>query len=230
MTSNLILDALPPDELAALRPALVRRTVSKGEVLIRQGSIVREVHFPVTADIANVLILVDGAVTEISSVGRDGVTGLAAFLADAPIGWEAVVRTAGEVMAVSADLLRAHVRGSPRMLELLLRVTHHNQIESGQIGACNTHHAIEQRMARWLLTLADRTGGDRMEVTQEDLAEALGVRRTSVTSAAVGLKADGSIRYSRGVIVIDHPALEQHACDCYAALAQRRREGGVPLA
>lgn len=229
-TGNVVLDMMAPEDRASLSPYLTTISVAKGEVLIRQFDIVETVHFPVSADLSNSLIFFDGRAVEATSVGRDGLSGLAAFLADAPIAWEVMVQTPGEVLAISADVLRRRVRASPDLLDLLLRVTHENQSQAAQTVACNTLHDTTQRLARWLLMVSDRTGRTVLELTQEGMAAQLGAQRTTINGAAQTLKRGRGVDFSRGLIVIrDRSALEAFACECYRAQRDRTSRFGLAL-
>ena len=226
---NTVLDRLDLEDLDVLKPHLSILEVAKGEVLTPQGELVAYVHFPVTADLSNVITFSDGRSLETSSVSRDGMSGLAAFLAEGPIAWDVVVRKAGRVRTISADLLRRQVKQSPRLLNLLLVVTHENQAEAALTSACNALHEVTPRLARWLLLLADHTGDDELSVTQQDVATMLGTQRTSINASAAGLRAAGAINYRRGRLTItNRPRLEREACECYAI--QRDRAAALAAA
>lgn len=229
-SGNVVLDNLADRDREALAPHLTEMEVAKGAVLIRQGEKVRVLHFPVTADLSNSLIFADGRAIEATSVGRDGVSGLAACLADAPIAWEVICQVPGKVIAVDADLLRARLRTSPDLMDLMLRITHENQSQAAQTAACNALHDATQRFARWLLMAADRTGRTRMEVTQDGVAAQLGAQRTTINTAAQTLRRRKAIAFSRGRLRIEsRAALEAAACECYRTHIERRRALGLPL-
>jgi len=219
---NTVLDRLSAEDLDVLTPQLSIMDVAKGEVLTHQGETVAYVHFPITADLSNVITFSDGRSLETSSVSRDGVSGLAAFLAEGPLAWDVMVRKAGQVRMISAELLRRQVRQSPRLLNLLLVVTHENQAEAALTAACNALHEVTPRLARWLLLLADHTGDDELSVTQQDVATMLGTQRTSINASAAALRASGAIDYRRGRLTItDRPRLERETCECYAIQRDR---------
>lgn len=227
---NIVLDSLTDADRAALAPHLTEMSVARGEVLIRQMEVVKTVHFPFTADLSNILLFGDGRMIETAAVGRDGVTGLAAFLADQPIAWAVVCQMPGLVMAIDADVLRRQARVSPPLMDLLLRVTHDNQSLAAQTLACNTLHEVTQRLARWLLMASDRTGRRSLELTQEGIAGHLGAQRTTINAAAQTLRTANAISFSRGRLEItDRKALERAACECYRAQARRSEAYGLKL-
>lgn len=225
---NHLLDTLDPADLEALRPHLRRMTVEAGQVLIEQDSVIADVHFPADAQLANLERFADGQAVETAVIGREGLSGLAPFLADLPCGWEVAVRMGGTVQAMSAAVLRARFRASPPLLERLLRLSSVYQMQSVQSAACNAAHRALPRVARWLLTASDLTPGDRMRFTQEELASLLGVQRSTINEAAGELKARGAIAHGRGAIrILDRPKLEGVACECYALMRGRIAAAGV---
>lgn len=227
---NVVLDSLSASDRAVLAPHLTELAVQKGEVLIHQYDQVKTVHFPISADLSNALLFSDGRSIETTAVGRDGITGLAAFLAEAPIAWTVICQIPGLVMAIDADLLRRQVKASPELMELLLRVTHDNQSQAAQTVACNTLHEVTQRLARWLLMVSDRTGRRVLELTQEGMAAQLGAQRTTINGAAQTLRAAKAITFSRGRLeIIDRAALERCACECYRAQSRRSVAYGLGL-
>ncbi|WP_271085553.1 Crp/Fnr family transcriptional regulator [Brevundimonas sp. NIBR11] len=211
-----------PDDQAALRPSMKLRHLPLRDVVTEAGQPVEIVYFPVTADLANVIRFSDGRSGMATNVGREGVSGLAAFLADEPCGWDIQVQIEGAAWALESRVLRRQIKASQPLLRLLLGLTHFNQIEAAQNAVCNTSHMIVPRIARWLLTLQDRTGGDAFAVTQEDVAVLVSARRTTVNAAWQSLRDAGAIRHSRGVItIIDRDRLQDQVCECYAALKWR---------
>lgn len=214
---NRFLDALEPADEAALRPHLRRVEVETGRTLIAQDGPIPELHFPVDAQLVNLVRFSDGAAIETSVVGCEGLSGLAPFMAGQPCGWEVAVRLAGTVHVVPAEVLRARQHASAAMRDGLLRLAHIYQMQAVQHAACNATHAVTPRVARWLLIAHDLTPGEKLQMTQEELAGLLGAQRTTINEAAGQLKAAGAIRYARGVIrILDREALERLACECYA--------------
>lgn len=228
-SGNGLLEAMDEADQIALEPHLRRITVEKDQVLIEQDTRVREVHFPVATELSNVMAFSDGRVVEISTIGSEGVSGLAAFLAEAPCAWRVAVREGDTVIALSAAALRKQVVESPRLLKRLMLLTHDNQSQGAQNAACNAIHDSTSRLARWILTLCDRTGREALELTQEEMSVMLGVQRTTVSAGAAELKRQGGISYARGALRVENRRrLEGAACECY--LMQRARTDKLGLA
>lgn len=218
--------AMAPEDKAILRPSLIRRHLPQGDVVTRAGHDVETVYLPTTADLANVIRFTDGRSGMATNVGREGVTGLAAFLANEPCGWDVEVQIAGDAWALPADQLRARCEASPALLQLLMTLTHNSQVEAAQNAVCNAVHTVTPRLARWLLTIQDRTGRDEFRLTQDDLATTMSVRRTTVNASWQELGRAGAIRARRGVVkIVGREVLEHHACECYGAL----RRGTNPV-
>lgn len=227
---NHFLDALEPDDESALRPHLRRMVVAVGQILIEQDSEISDVHFPVDAQLVNQVRFTDGPAIETALVGSEGVSGLAPFMADEPCGWEVAVRTAGTVYVAPSRVLRQRQGVSPALMNHLLRLSHIYQMQAVQQAACNAVHKALPRVARWLLKAADLTPDQDIRFTQEELATSLGAQRTTVNDAAGQLKDRKIIRYARGVIrILDRPALERLACECYAMERARIETAGVML-
>lgn len=229
---NHFLDTLEPDDAAALGPHLRALEVEAGQTLIVQDTEVAEVHFPADAQLANLVRFADGRAIETAMVGREGLSGLAPFMADLPCGWEVTARLAGTVFAAPAAAVRARMRASPPLLDALLRLSYLYQMQAAQHAACNAAHAALPRVARWLLIASDLTPGEPVHLTQEELAGLLGAQRTTVNEAASQLKDSGAIRYARGVVrILDRPRLEAQACECYAMERARiAAAGALPAA
>lgn len=219
---NQVLANLTEDDRVALEPHLARILLSKGDILTEQGAPVDVVYFPETADLANVMPFADGQAVETSTVGSEGVSGLAAFLADSPCTWRIVVQIEGAAWRISADVLRRQVEASPALLKRTLQLTHDYQSQAAQTAACNAIHEVPARLARWILLVQDRTAQTIITLTQGDLATLLGVQRTTINSAAAELRTAGAIDYRRGKVSIrDREKLKIASCVCY--MAQRRR-------
>lgn len=200
----------------------------KDDVLLQRGDVVERVYLPITADISNVVQMSDGAMVMASNVGREGITGLAAFLADEPIGWDLLVAVEGAAVMISASVFRDQVRRSPHLQQLLLSLTHFNQIEAAQNAACSTLHSVPARLARWLLMTQDRTGREEFDLKQEDLADLLGAQRTTINSVIRTLSDCEAVQSRRGRIrILDRGALGRQACECYDSIgsARWRRSG-----
>lgn len=217
LINNWLFAAMSGSDQAALHPGMIRRHLSQGDPLFRAGDDVDVIHFPVSAQIANVMVFDTGESLAVSTVGRDGVTGLAAFMARQPIGWHAITHVGGVVWSVPADALRVLASRSPHLNGLLLEATHQNQLEAHTQAICATFHPVLQRLARWLLTLQERTGLSSFEMTQHDFASMLGVRRTTIVEAIGELRARGAlVKNTRGrVIIRDRMVLRTAACSCH---------------
>ena len=219
---NRLWAAMAAADKAALRPHMTLRHLPQGDVVTRTGEEVKVVYLPVTTDLANVIRFEDERSGMATNVGREGVTGLAAFMADEPCGWDVEVQIAGDAWALPADPLRRRVLESPELLELLMRLTHNNQVEAAQTAVCNAVHTVTPRLARWLLTIQDRTGHDAFQLTQDDLATTMSVRRTTVNASWQELGRLGGIKASRGMVrIASRDVLEGAACECYGALRRR---------
>lgn len=220
--TNRLWAAMSPEDQAALRPRLARRHLPQGDVVTRAGHDVETVYLPTTSDLANIVRFTDGRSGMATNVGREGVTGLAAFLADEPCGWDVEVQVAGDAWALPAATLRERCKVSPELLQLLMTLTHNNQVEAAQNAVCNAVHTVTPRLARWLLTIQDRTGRDEFHLTQDDLATTMSVRRTTVNASWQELGQLGGIRARRGLVrVVSREVLEHAACECYGALRRR---------
>lgn len=221
-SGNRLWAAMAADDKAALRPHLTLRHLPQGDVVTRCGDPAAVVYLPVTADLANVIRFDDGRSGMATNVGREGITGLAAFLADEPCGWDVEVQISGEAWALPADPLRQRTHDSLGLRQLLMRLTHNNQVEAAQNAVCNAVHTVTPRLARWLLTIQDRTGRDEFRLTQDELATSLSVRRTTVNASWQELGVLGGIEGRRGVVrIVGREVLERAACDCYGALRRR---------
>lgn len=222
MYRNRVLRSLIDSDRAALQSHLRKVVLRTGEELIRENTQVETVHFPETAILTNSVSVSDGHVVETSTLGFESVSGLIPSLVHAPAAWRTVVQTGGEAWAISAMTLQRQAFHSAVLLELLLRLTHDAQAQSAQLTVCNTLHPLMQRLARWLLTVDDRTQSSKLHVTQDEIARALGVQRTTVNASARALSEMGAISYLRAAIEIrDRSILERQACECYAAIRQR---------
>ena len=216
--NNWLFAAMSEADQAALRPALERRELAYAEVLFRSGDVVDVIHFPVSAQIANVMRFDTGESLAVSMVGRDSVTGLAAFMAVEPLGWDVIVQVPGVVWTAPAQSLRALAARSPDLTTQLLKATHDNQVEAHRLAICATFHLTLPRVARWLLTLQERTAQTSFKFRQEDLAGLLGVRRATVSGAIISLKMAGALGGTRGSIIIkDRAILKALACSCRRA-------------
>lgn len=221
-SGNRFLDALEPDEAARLRPLLKPSTVAAGQTVSRQEEPIREVYFPLSCQFANIVRMRDGASIETAVVGAEGVTGLAPFMAERPCAWDIVCRASGDALAAPASALLVLAMERPALMRRLLALTDLYQAQAAQSAACNALHDVPSRIARWILTAHDLSPGRDLEFRQEELAQLIGARRTTVSEAASQLKARKLIAYGRGVIrVADADGLSAAACDCYRMLKPR---------
>lgn len=225
---NHFLDALEPEDLLALSPHLRRMEGVAGQILIEQDGPIPEVHFPVDAQLVNQVRFADGPAIETALVGSEGLSGLAPFMADEACGWEVAVRMPGAFYALPVRVLRQRMAVSPPLMNHLLRLSYIYQMQAVQHAACNAVHKVLPRVARWLLTASDLNPDRDIAFTQEELANSLGSQRTTINDAAGSLKDRKIIRYTRGVIrILDRPALERAACECYAMERERIEKAGV---
>ena len=220
MTGNRLLDLLPENERQSLHAE--RMSVSHAFPLIVPSEPIRYVYFPVTALGSLITVLEDGSTIEAGSVGREGMTGVPVVLGADSTPMQTVVQIPGEVWRVGSDVVKREFAQQRTLHALLNRYVHTLFVIASQSTACIRRHALEARLARWLLMSSDGVGSNELPLTQEFLSTMLGVRRAGVTEAASRLQAGGLIRYSRGFVEIaDRAQLEQVACECYRVV---RRE------
>ena len=219
---NQLLASLPAPVFARLRPQLELVTLGLGEVLYESGARLHHVYFPTDSIVSLLYVMEDGAAAEIAMVGYEGVLGIALFMGGETTPSRAVVQGGGYAFRLKAALLKQEFHRAGPLLYLLLRYTQALITQMSQTAVCNRHHTLEQQVCRWLLLSLDRLHSNRLDMTQELIANMLGVRREGVTEVAGKLQRAGVIRYSRGRIdVLDRPALESQVCECYGVV---RRE------
>jgi len=213
---NHLLAALPAGEFDHFAGHLELVTLAAGEVLYESGGQLKHVYFPTTAIVSLLYVLADGATEEIAMVGNEGILGISLFMGGETTPSRAVVQRAGQAYRLRADLIKEEFNRAGPLLRLLLRYTQALITQMMQTAVCNRHHSVEQQLCRWLLLTLDRMSSPSFSMTQEGIANLLGVRREGVTEAAGRLQREGLIRYSRGHIeVLDRPGLERAACECY---------------
>lgn len=216
---NDLLAALPPAERRRWQPLLEPVDLPLGKVLYESGSTMSHVYFPTTAIVSLLYVLEDGASAEIAVVGREGLVGIALFMGGESTPSRAVVQSAGTGYRMRAAAVKEEFDRSSAVLHLLLRYTQALITQMAQTAVCNRHHSLDQQLCRWLLLSLDRLEGTELVMTQELIANMLGVRREGVTEAALKLQAAGLIRYARGRIqVLDRAGLEQRTCECYGVV------------
>jgi CRP-like cAMP-binding protein len=215
---NHLLAALPIAEMNRWLPKLESVNLTLGQVLHESGGTLAHIYFPTTAIVSLLYLLEDGASAEIAIVGNEGLVGISLFMGGGSTISRAVVQSAGKAYRLPADVLREEFKLAP-VLHLLLRYTQALITQMAQTAVCNRHHSLDQQLCRWLLLSVDRLPGNELEMTQELIANMLGVRREGVTEAAMKLQKAGLIKYARGHInLIDRPGLEQRVCECYAVV------------
>ena len=214
---NLILNSLPQNIFAALEPHLKNTSLKFGEVVAQSEHEVQAVYFPHDGVISLVVEMEVGDMIETAMVGRDGVANATAALDGKLSLHKAIVQVAGSASVIAPDTLRSITNEFEPFRSLLIR---HEQVlfaQAQQSAGCNASHPVESRMCRWLLRIKDLTKSNRMQLTQEFLAQMLGVRRSSVSLVAGSLQTSGLIKYRRGNIeILDVEAMEAGACECYA--------------
>jgi len=216
---NQLLAALPEPELQRWLPHLEYVDMRLGEVLYEAGSILSHVYFPTTAIVSLLYVMQNGESAEIAVVGNDGVVGISLFMGGDSTSSRALIQSAGGAYRLSAQLMKEEFdRGGP-VLHLLLRYTQALITQMVQTAACNRHHSLDQQLCRWLLLSLDRLQGTDMMMTQDLIANMLGVPRDGATEGALKLQVAGLINYAQGRIrVLDRGGLEKRTCECYAVV------------
>jgi CRP-like cAMP-binding protein len=213
---NHLLDALPPGDYTRLTPHLEVVPLALGEVLYEPGARLRHVYFPTTSIVSLLYVMEDGASAEIAVVGNEGMLGISLFMGGETTPSHVVVQSAGHGVRLKANLLKEEFARFGPMMHLLLRYTQALITQMAQTAVCNRHHSVDQQLCRWLLLSLDRLATNELSMTQELIANMLGVRREGVTEAAGKLQGVGLIRYHRGrITVLDRPGLEARSCECY---------------
>jgi CRP-like cAMP-binding protein len=217
--SNQLLAALPGEELSRWLNLLEPVELQLGQVLYESGGALAYVYFPTTAIVSLLYVTEDGDSAEISVVGNEGVVGVFLFLGGETTPNRAVVQSGGQAFRLKSEAIKAEFKLSAPVMHLLLRYTQALITQMAQTAVCNRHHTLDQQLCRWLLLSLDRLQGNDLVMTQELIANMLGVRREGVTEAALKLQRQGLIRYSRGHIsVLDRAGLEERTCECYAVV------------
>jgi CRP-like cAMP-binding protein len=215
---NHLLAALPPTEWQRWLPQLEAVAMPLGFVLYESGSTLSHVYFPTTALVSLLYVMENGASAEIAIVGNEGLVGISLFMGGESTPSRAVVQSAGDGFRLRAQTIREDFNRSP-VLHLLLRYTQALITQMAQTAVCNRHHSLDQQLCRWLLLSLDRLQGNELVMTQELIANMLGVRREGVTEGALKLQAAGLIRYARGhIVILDRQGLEKRTCECYAVV------------
>lgn len=213
---NCLLAALPVEVQQRIFPYLELTALPLGKVLYGPGDVLRHVYFPTNAIVSLLYEMENGASAEISMVGNEGLLGVSLLMGGESTSSRAVVHSAGHAYRMLGQRLKDEFHRHGELFELTMRYTQALITQMTQIAACNRHHSVEQKICRWLLTSLDRLPSNELNMTQELLANMLGVRREDVTDAAGRLQKLGIIEYSRGHIsMVDRPKLEDLSCECY---------------
>jgi CRP-like cAMP-binding protein len=216
---NHLLAALPPSEQDRLFKQLELVTLPLGAVLYESGDVQRHIYFPIDAIVSLLYVLKDGASAEIAVVGNDGAIGIALFMGGVSTTNRAIVQNAGTAYRMTLQGINQEIALHGEMMQILLRYTQALITQMAQTAVCNRHHSVDQQLCRWLLLSLDRLASNKLTMTQELIANMLGVRREGVTEAAGKLQKLGVIEYRRGMItVLDRPRLESLSCECYAVV------------
>jgi CRP-like cAMP-binding protein len=218
-TANGLLAALPEAEVMRWMPLLEAVDLPLGHVLHEPGKTLTHVYFPTTAIVSLLYVLQNGSSAEIAVVGNDGMVGVAMFMGGGSTPSRAVVQSAGAGYRLDAQAMKTEFDRAGPVMRLLLRYTQALLTQMAQTAVCNRHHTLDQQLCRWLLITLDRLKGSELVMTQELIANMLGVRREGVTDGALKLQEAGLIRYTRGRIsILDRPGLEARSCECYAVV------------
>ena len=215
---NQLLAALPDAEWQRWLPQLELVAMPLGQVVYESGSALSHVYFPTTSIVSLLYVMENGASAEIAVVGYEGVIGISLFMGGESTPSRAVVQSAGQGFRLKAQAIKEEFKRAP-VLHLLMRYTQALITQMAQTAVCNRHHSLDQQLCRWLLLSLDRLQGNELVMTQELIANMLGVRREGVTEGALNLQKAGLISYSRGrITVLSRPGLEKRTCECYAVV------------
>ena len=217
--ANHVLAALPEAEWKRWQPQLEWTELPLGEVIYESGTKQTHIYFPTTAIVSLLYVTESGASAEIAVVGNEGAVGISLFMGGETTPSRAVVQSAGEGFRLEASVIKEEFNRSGPVMHVLLRYTQALITQMTQTAVCNRHHSLDQQLCRWLLLSLDRLRDNELVMTQELIANMLGVRREGVTESALNLQKAGLIKYSRGrITVMDRPGLEKRTCECYAVV------------
>ncbi len=220
-TYNRLLNALPDEEYQALEPYLKQVDLPRGKILYEPGDLIEQVYFPERAMVSIVSLMENGATTEIGLIGNEGMVGIPVILGHPRASNRAIVQVPNGGIQISTNALQDVLKRGGKLQQMLLSYTSVMFMYVSQLAACNRHHRIEQRLARWLLHVNANIGSEQLPLTQEFIAEMLGSRRSGVTVAAQALQRDKIIHYRRGKItILDRARLEKETCECYYQIQQ----------
>ena len=216
---NRLLAALPEAEWQRLSPHLEATSMPLGQVLYESGRTLSHVYFPTDAIVSLLYVMENGASAEIAVVGHEGIVGISLFMGGESTPSRAVVQSAGQGFRLRAQVIKDEFERAGPVMHLLLRYTQALITQMAQTAVCNRHHSLDEQLCRWLLLSLDRLSGSELHMTQELIANMLGVRREGVTEGALKLQKAGLIRYSRGhIAILDRDGLERRTCECYAVV------------
>ena len=214
---NRVLDLLPNSDWQRWMPQLESVDLLLGQVLYESGRTQSHVYFPTSSVVSLLYVTENGASAEMAAIGSDGVVGISLIMGGASTTGRAVVQCAGHGFRLAGKTIQEEFNRSAPVMRVLLRYTQALITQIAHLAVCNRHHSVDQQVCRWLLLSIDRLQGTELVITQELIANALGVRRESVTEVALALQRAELIRYGRGRIsVLDRSALEKRSCECYA--------------
>ena len=215
---NQLLAALPDAEWTRWLPQLELVDMPLGQVLYESGGTLRHVYFPISSIVSLLYVMENGASAEIAVVGNEGIVGISLFMGGESTPSRGIVQSAGQGYRLKAETIKEEFKRVP-VLHLLLRYTQALITQMSQTAVCNRHHSLDQQLCRWLLLSLDRLQGNQLVMTQELIANMLGVRREGVSEGALNLQKAGLISYSRGrITVLDRSLLEKRTCECYAVV------------
>jgi CRP-like cAMP-binding protein len=216
---NQLLAQLPPAEQQRWFPQLELVDMPLGEVMYESGGTLTHAYFPTTSIVSLLYVLENGSSAEIAVVGNEGIVGVPLFMGGGSTPSRGVVQSAGKGYRPAAQRMRDEFDRAGPVLHLLLRYTQALITQMSQTAVCNRHHSLDQQLCRWLLLSLDRLQGNELVMTQELIANMLGVRREGVTEGALKLQGAGLIRYARGhITVLDRTGLQARSCECYAVV------------
>jgi len=217
--TNQLLAALPDNEWLRWQSHVEHITMPLGQVLYEPGATLSHVYFPTDSIVSLLYVMENGASAEIAVVGNEGIVGISLFMGGESTPSRAVVQSAGEGFRVRAQMMKDEFNRAGPALHLFLRYTQALITQMAQTAVCNRHHSLDQQLCRWLLLSLDRLQNNELVMTQELIANMLGVRREGVTEGALKLQQEGLIRYARGrITVLDRSELEKRTCECYAVV------------
>ncbi|MGF1461061.1 MAG: Crp/Fnr family transcriptional regulator [Leptolyngbyaceae cyanobacterium] len=214
--TNSILAVMPREEFNRIEPGLQRSSFARGEILFEPGEVIKQVYFPATGMVSLVSIMSNGKVNEIGIIGREGMIGLPAILGGRAAHYQAIVQIPGDLYTIDASMIQKEFCHMQSLHDMLLRYSQALLAQVSQTAVANAQCTIDARLAQWLLIVHNSIQSDHLPLTHEFIAEMLGTRRTSVTTAAKSLQQAGIIRYSRGkIVILSRQKLEERACECF---------------